>query len=204
MFYDDDDYDEIWDADGNVIEPNGPKFEIDYDCDDDDSTHGSMPGLFVRNRDVDDSSDESSESIFLTPGKPIPAWEYELDEFSCFEIGSFVSETDSNLDDGEEKLWHDDIQMVSEVENVKSELVLKSSDKPAFPDDQKLLNHPNFWIADTAASVHMTPYKQGMRNVHKRDIQLSLGDKTSVISGKVGDLSNGSRERNSEIGAMRR
>ena len=34
----------------------------------------------------------------------------------------------------------------------------------AFPDSQALLNLPYFWIADTAASTHMTPHKVGMVN----------------------------------------
>ena len=32
----------------------------------------------------------------------------------------------------------------------------------AFPDSQALLSLPYFWIADTAASAHMTPHKMGM------------------------------------------
>ena len=59
---------------------------------------------------------------------------------------------------------------------------------PAFPDSQKLLAHPNVWLADSAASIHMTPHQQGMHDIKKVDTRISLGDKSATISGHVGTI----------------
>jgi hypothetical protein len=34
-----------------------------------------------------------------------------------------------------------------------------------FPQDQRMLNNPNMWIADSAATVHTTPHEMGMHKV---------------------------------------
>jgi hypothetical protein len=36
-----------------------------------------------------------------------------------------------------------------------------------FPEETGVLDDPNLWIADTAATVHMTPYRSGITNVRK-------------------------------------
>ena len=36
-----------------------------------------------------------------------------------------------------------------------------------FPSDVGFLNDPNVWIADTAATVHMTPHRTGLTNIRK-------------------------------------
>lgn len=41
----------------------------------------------------------------------------------------------------------------------KGEVVLVGME---FPDNMRLLNDPNIWIGDTAASVHTSPYQHGM------------------------------------------
>lgn len=58
----------------------------------------------------------------------------------------------------------------------------------AFPDSQKLLDNPNFWIADTAASIHMTPHKMGFSNLKAVKQEVSLGDKSAVAATVVGDI----------------
>jgi len=63
-----------------------------------------------------------------------------------------------------------------------------ASVKQAFPDSQKLLAHPNFWIADTAASVHMTAHKAGLQNMRKTEMAISLGDKSAVVLQQMGDI----------------
>ena len=61
----------------------------------------------------------------------------------------------------------------------KPETGLMSVEKAmAFRDDQRLLEHPNFWIADTAASVHMTPHKQGVTHIESVQHEISMGNKT--------------------------
>ena len=36
-----------------------------------------------------------------------------------------------------------------------------------FPSDVGFLNDPNVWIADTAATIHMTPHRTGLTNIRK-------------------------------------
>jgi hypothetical protein len=58
-----------------------------------------------------------------------------------------------------------------------------------FPTDPKILNDPNVWIADTAASVHMTPHKHGLT-------KLQSSDTNSIIMG------NGMIEDSTEVGTL--
>ena len=66
-----------------------------------------------------------------------------------------------------------------EPDGMENEIGMMSVEKEmTFPDDQRLLEHPNFWIADTAASVHMTPHKQGVTNIESAQSEISMGNKT--------------------------
>jgi hypothetical protein len=55
------------------------------------------------------------------------------------------------------------------VDGPKVELLLNAIDEPSmsFPNSQGLLHDPNIWIADSAASMHMTPFEEGMINCWK-------------------------------------
>ena len=65
-----------------------------------------------------------------------------------------------------------------------------------FPDKVQLLNDPNIWIGDTAATVHMTPYSMGMikqtGNGNKQGITVGNGtQEETVMQGTIkGNLVN--------------
>ena len=61
--------------------------------------------------------------------------------------------------------------------------------KAFFPDSQKLLQHPNFWIADTAASIYVTSHKIELKNIRKMKQEVSLGDKSAIVANEMGDIS---------------
>ena len=58
----------------------------------------------------------------------------------------------------------------------------------AFPDSQALLSLPYFWIADTAASAHMTPHKMGMVKMTDAETTITLGNRQLEKSTQVADL----------------
>jgi hypothetical protein len=58
----------------------------------------------------------------------------------------------------------------------------------AFPDNQKLLTHPNFWIADSAATVHMTPHRQSALNIRPMNQTITMGNQQVVASNEVADF----------------
>ena len=57
-----------------------------------------------------------------------------------------------------------------------------------FPDSQDLLGLPQFWIADTAASVHMLPHKMGMYNWMEAKQAISMGNKSVERTSHVADI----------------
>jgi hypothetical protein len=71
---------------------------------------------------------------------------------------------------------------VAQVQEPRVEFLLNGieSSPMTFPNDQALLKDPNVWIADTAASMHMSPYDQGMVN-----IKANNGNGITVGSGEV-------------------
>jgi hypothetical protein len=65
-----------------------------------------------------------------------------------------------------------------------------------FPTDQKCLDNPSVWIRDTGASVHMSPHRNGMRDLQKAKpvdaITMANGSSEDatvigIISGRVCD-----------------
>ena len=58
----------------------------------------------------------------------------------------------------------------------------------AFATDQRMLNDPNVWIADTGASTHSTPHGIGMSNCKGGSVKdsIMIGDGSSVRASKVG------------------
>lgn len=71
---------------------------------------------------------------------------------------------------------------------VLGEVDLGLAGMKTFPDSQKLLKHPNFWIADTGASVHISPHKIGMHNTKKLDQRITMGNENVEKSSIVGDI----------------
>jgi hypothetical protein len=59
-----------------------------------------------------------------------------------------------------------------------------------FPSSQVLLDDPNVWIGDTAATVHMTSHKQGFINLHEatEDDTVTMGNKQVEEATWIGDL----------------
>jgi hypothetical protein len=59
-----------------------------------------------------------------------------------------------------------------------------------FPNNPQLLNDPNVWIADSGATVHMTPYKIGMRNLRKATAEdaITMGNKRTEYATEIGDI----------------
>ena len=72
-----------------------------------------------------------------------------------------------------------------EAMNVGAEVGLAGM---TFPNNQKLLQHPNFWIADTAASIYMTPHKDGMVQMKKKEQMIQMGNKTVEKTVAVGRI----------------
>ena len=50
------------------------------------------------------------------------------------------------------------------------------------------MENPNFWIADTAASIHMTPHKSGMVNVRDVTHHIAMGNKTKATTTQAGNI----------------
>ena len=59
-----------------------------------------------------------------------------------------------------------------------------------FPEEQGLLDDPNVWIADTAATVHMTPYRNGISNVRKATgaDSITMGNGNQEKAAEVADI----------------
>jgi methionine aminopeptidase len=59
-----------------------------------------------------------------------------------------------------------------------------------FPSTQELLDDPNVFIGDTAATVHMTPHKNGMTNLRKamKEDAVTRGNKQVEKTTEIGDI----------------
>ena len=77
------------------------------------------------------------------------------------------------------------------VDGPKVELLLNGIEEPAmsFPNSQGLLHDPSIWIADSAASMHMTPYEEGMTNVKdNKGGGITVGSGEVIVAKKRGDI----------------
>ena len=65
------------------------------------------------------------------------------------------------------------------------------STKNMFPDSYDLLQTPEIWIGDTAATTDMTPHQMGMTEVAnpQGDIHIVMGNKQVEKSTAVGNIS---------------
>ena len=70
------------------------------------------------------------------------------------------------------------------------EFLLYGSPELSFPDVQELLDDPNVWIGDTAATVDMTPYKEGMTNLRiaSKDDGIAMGNGQIVKTIEIGEI----------------
>jgi hypothetical protein len=70
------------------------------------------------------------------------------------------------------------------------EFLLMAENGLTFPTDQSLLSHPNVWIADTAATVHTTPHKQGSINKRaaSREDAITVGNGSSETASEIADI----------------
>ena len=59
------------------------------------------------------------------------------------------------------------------------------------PESQEILSDPNIWIGDSGASVHMTPFVEGFKNLREATSSdsIAMGDKSVEKTSKSGDLS---------------
>jgi hypothetical protein len=60
----------------------------------------------------------------------------------------------------------------------------------SFPTDQQILNDPNVWIGDTGATVHMTPYQNGITNIRKgsKNDAVTMGNKQVEEATLIADI----------------
>lgn len=78
-------------------------------------------------------------------------------------------------------------------DDASGEFILCNVDKKkmTFPKSQLLLNDPNIWIADTAATTHLTVHSAGMVNMKsasgKDNITVGNGDQVKAMN--IGDIS---------------
>jgi hypothetical protein len=82
----------------------------------------------------------------------------------------------SNKDESGEKA----AAMIDDVNNLQEYLL-------GTMDNSDVINNQNLWIADLAATVHMTPYRNGLKNIKKVD---NIGTIT---------MGNGTKERITEV-----
>ncbi len=77
------------------------------------------------------------------------------------------------------------------VDGPKVELLLNGIEEPimSFPNSQALLHDPSIWIADSAASMHMTPYEEGMTNIKdNKGGGITVGSGEVIVAKKRGDI----------------
>jgi hypothetical protein len=70
------------------------------------------------------------------------------------------------------------------------ELLLSNIDDEllTFANHQELLQQPNIWIGDTAATVHMSPHEEGMINIKKTRGGITVGNGEVMVAKKTGDI----------------
>lgn len=77
------------------------------------------------------------------------------------------------------------------VDGPKVELLLNGIEEPimSFPNNQGLLHDPSIWIADSAASMHMTPFEEGMINIKdNKGGGITVGSGEVIVAKKRGDI----------------
>jgi hypothetical protein len=58
----------------------------------------------------------------------------------------------------------------------------------SFTSNEQLLRNPNIWIGDTAATMHMTPYEEGMINCKKSRGGITVGNGEVMVASCSGDI----------------
>jgi hypothetical protein len=72
----------------------------------------------------------------------------------------------------------------------QAELHLSNIDEEllTFANYQELLQQPNIWIGDIAATVHMSPHEEGMINRKKTRGGITVGNGEVMVAKKTGDI----------------
>jgi hypothetical protein len=70
-----------------------------------------------------------------------------------------------------------------------------------FPTDQKFLDNPNVWIGDTGDSVHMSPHRNGMRDLQKAKSvdAITMANGSSEDATVIGDISGRACDKNGNV-----
>ena len=133
-----------------------------------------------------DSDDEDADLDAMSY-KVWPIWDTSNDiEDGNNDDGETVSSKDTVSEVNAKEFKEINLDLINDGELI--EVGCMAQDKLAFPDSQKLLSHPNFWVADTATSIHMTPHKQGVWNLRNVKHEITMGNKSTVVTAKVGDV----------------
>jgi hypothetical protein len=61
-------------------------------------------------------------------------------------------------------------------------------DVKAIPFDQNMLLHPDIWIGDSAATVHMSPHATGMVNIKKSEGKITVGNGAVMMIKQTRDV----------------
>jgi hypothetical protein len=69
-------------------------------------------------------------------------------------------------------------------------LLMAKDSQLTVPNDQSFLTDPNVWIADTAATVHTTPHKQGSVNMRlaTREDSITVGNGSSEKASEIANI----------------
>ena len=168
--------------------------EVDS-ADDSESEAGSCPGLYHRST-ASDSGSEDEKSVL--EDKLVYFMDGDMSESSEDEMPALMkrrayvhfydSDDDSSLEEEFDEIGDDSSCEWSVIDEIPKQEFGLAANKMSFPDSQKLLESPNFWIADTAASVHVTPHKTGMSNVRSATHRIAMGNKTQSTTSQAGDI----------------
>ena len=172
-----------------------------YDSDDE----STVPDMTVGHLDIEEEEESFDfcteddcevdeivieQEIVETQNTETPG-EYNIEELFFDDVSELTDKTNHDDDDKKkdefEQVWNR-ILVLPEIGQNMFEFAMMAREGLAFPDDRRLLEHPNVWIADTAASVHMTPHRSGLRNLRQSKLHVALGDQSSMASKRVGDL----------------
>jgi hypothetical protein len=72
--------------------------------------------------------------------------------------------------------------------NVELLLSHVDDDLKSFPHDQSSLLHPNVWIGDTTATVHMSPHEEVMVNMKNNRGGITVSNGKVIVATKTGDI----------------
>jgi hypothetical protein len=137
-----------------------------------------------RSKKADQDKGQSNSSKTMRPCKHCGGKHYD---FKCWELPHNAKHRPAN--------WKS--RKGNEAANVaqdhqlepRVEFLLSNVDKNMLSSrDQDMLLHPNIWIGDTAATVHMAPYEEGMINMKSMPGGITVGNGDIMETSKSGDI----------------